>query len=143
MGRCAVLTTRHGARPPGPPWPNLLLYHRASLSGLSELLLRLRTTLTHLFQATRGKRRLLSYLSLRDFALQSSVPFRMKLPASCQAQITKVSTHVSQLLVSFGNSPIIRVLPVLSSHLGPLVTSVGCLFCLKCPSLIPSSLGPA
>lgn len=64
MGRCAVLTTRHGARPPGPPWPNLVLYHRASLSGLSELLVRLRTTATHLFQATRGRRRLLSYLSL-------------------------------------------------------------------------------
>ena len=34
MGCCAVLATRHGASPPGPPWPSPVLYHRASLSGL-------------------------------------------------------------------------------------------------------------
>lgn len=103
------------ASPPGSRWLTLELYHRASLSGFSELLVRARTAFTHPFQSTRGKKRLSSYLSLRAFPLQSGVPFRMRLPASCQTQKTKVSPQMSQLLgPSLKLS--IRAFPQCSAH---------------------------
>lgn len=114
MGRCAVLATWHRVSPQA-FMANLVLYHRASLSGLSELLLRLRTTVTPLFQATRGKRRLLSFLSLSELLLCKQCSFQNEV-ASILPDIGNKSQHPwSQLLGPFWNSPIIRVLPVLSS----------------------------
>lgn len=108
------------ANPPDLHWLCVEHYNRASLPAFSGFPLRPRTAFIHPFRATKGKKNLSSYLSLRASPLQSSVLFRMRQPA----QKTKISTQMSQLL---GPCPKLSnhesVFPVLSTRwdLCPLV----------------------